>query len=225
MEQLGQLTMRGDGLREFEQRQILPGLFVGAGNLNGTGTHVRLPRELKQKLPDKLMISVDRENTRVTYTRATARSSLSDHNLPLGEIRSSGDETLQLTNLELRPITSRTRGRQVAKLATEEVTVMLRITLCNESENIRLVVEGKLAGASLSELEKSWQKAVSNESKCAIVVDLSCVSFVDTSGKELLKRMRESGIRFVGMGIMPKCLIEEIESATVHQRNSDSMIL
>ena len=89
---------------------------------------------------------------------------------------------------------------------------MLRITVCDDSENTRIVVEGKLAGATVSELEKSWHKTIADPLRVRVVVDLSCVTFVDTSGKELLKRMHESGIRFIGTGIMPKCLIEEIES-------------
>ena len=93
-----------------------------------------------------------------------------------------------------------------------EIAVMLRVTVCDEAENTRIVVAGKLAGATVSELEKSWQTTLSGHSRVRVVVDLSCVTFVDTSGKELLKHMHESGIRFVGTGIMPKCLIEEIES-------------
>lgn len=89
---------------------------------------------------------------------------------------------------------------------------MLRITVCDESETTRIVVEGKLAGATVSELEKSWHTTLSGHSRVGVIVDLTCVSFVDTSGKVLLKQMHESGIKFVGIGIMPKCLIEEIES-------------
>ena len=81
----------------------------------------------------------------------------------------------------------------------------------------RLVVEGTLTGACVSELEKSWQTTTSDQSSPQIVVDLSSVSFVDASGKRLLTRMRESGVRLVAKGIMPRCLIEEIESANSEQ--------
>jgi anti-anti-sigma regulatory factor len=89
---------------------------------------------------------------------------------------------------------------------------MLRITVCNELETTRLVVEGKLAGACVSELEKSWQAVTSVDSKGRILVDLSGITFIDESGKRLLTRMHDYGIRFIAIGIMPKSLIEEIES-------------
>jgi anti-anti-sigma regulatory factor len=99
----------------------------------------------------------------------------------------------------------------------EEAVVMLRITVRDEAENKRLVVEGKLAGACVCELEKSWQATSSDESTAQVVVDLSSVTFVDASGKKLLARMCKSGIRLVARGIMPRCLIEEIESANSEQ--------
>ena len=91
---------------------------------------------------------------------------------------------------------------------------MFRITVCSESgTTTRLIVEGKLCGPCVGELEKSWQTAVSGESKLSVVVDLSGVAFVDASGKELLTRMHQQGVDFVAPGIMPKCVVEEIESA------------
>jgi hypothetical protein len=90
---------------------------------------------------------------------------------------------------------------------------MLRITTCNESGMTRFIVEGKLAGACVFELEKCWRGATGAKSEEPILVDLSRVSFIDASGKQLLARMRETGIRFAATGLMLKFLIEEIESA------------
>lgn len=87
---------------------------------------------------------------------------------------------------------------------------MLRITINNDNrDEIRFLVEGKLSGKCVNELEKCWQNESPKVQK-AILVDLSAVSFIDSCGKELLTRMYESGIRFEANGLLPKCLIEEI---------------
>jgi len=104
-------------------------------------------------------------------------------------------------------------GKRVAKGLRGKVAVMLRITVRNEIEITRFVVEGKLAGACVCELERCWQATKSDESQGAILVDLSSVTFIDASGKELLSRMHEKGIRFVATSLMPRCFIEEIESS------------
>lgn len=86
---------------------------------------------------------------------------------------------------------------------------MLRITVNNNVEETRLVVEGKLSGECVNELEKCWQTEAPNAHK-SLMVDLTGVSFIDACGKELLTRMYESGIKLQANGLLPKCLIEEI---------------
>jgi anti-anti-sigma regulatory factor len=88
---------------------------------------------------------------------------------------------------------------------------VLRITTCIDSGATRLVVEGRLAGACVGELERCWRETVYQESLESIVVDLSSVTFIDASGKQLLTHMHEQGIRLVASGLLVKSLIEEIE--------------
>ena len=88
---------------------------------------------------------------------------------------------------------------------------MLRITTRNNSGAISFVVEGKLAGACVNELEKCWQAAAVTESQRSILVDLTSVTFIDVTGKQLLTRMHEQGTRLVATGLMTKSLVEEIE--------------
>jgi hypothetical protein len=90
---------------------------------------------------------------------------------------------------------------------------VLRITTRNDLGNTCFIVEGKLAGACVEELEKCWQAATSTESEGPISVDLTSVFFIDESGKQLLTRMHEQGTRFLAAGLMAKLLIEEIECA------------
>ena len=86
---------------------------------------------------------------------------------------------------------------------------MLRITVVEGSNETRFVVEGKLMGECVRELEKCW-RASTPQGK-AILVDLSSVSYIDDGAKKLLADMHGNGIAFVATGLLPRCLIQEIE--------------
>ena len=88
---------------------------------------------------------------------------------------------------------------------------MLRITIQNNPGAKRFIVEGKLSGECVSELEKCWRAAGAAHLEDNYWVDLTSVTFIDESGKQLLRRMYEQGIRLEATGLLPKCLIEEIE--------------
>ena len=101
-------------------------------------------------------------------------------------------------------------------------SAVLRITTCTNTEATRLIIEGKLAGACVGELEKCWRETTSKKSPESISVDLSSVTFVDAAGKQLLAGMRERGTRFTAAGLLAKCLIEEIEHSGAEKNNCDS---
>ena len=88
---------------------------------------------------------------------------------------------------------------------------MLRITTRVIAGDVGLFVEGRLCGACVSELEKCWRGAVAGESPLPAMVDLTHVSFIDASGKQLLTQMHEHGIKLVADGLMSKFVIDEIE--------------
>ena len=98
---------------------------------------------------------------------------------------------------------------------------MLRITTSTNLETTRLIVEGKLAGACVGELEKCWRETASARSPGSILVDLSSVTFVDAAGKQLLAGMHKQGTGFTTAGLLAKCLIEEIESSCVEKNSKD----
>ena len=104
--------------------------------------------------------------------------------------------------------------------AAGEESAVLRITTCTNSEATRLIVEGKLAGACVGELEKCWRETASTKSPVSILVDLSSVTFVDAAGKQLLAGMHQQGTRFTA-GLLAKCLIEEMESSGAEQNSKD----
>jgi anti-anti-sigma regulatory factor len=91
---------------------------------------------------------------------------------------------------------------------------MIRITARNEPSATRLILEGKLSGVCVEELDKCWQRTAPTGR--AVLVDLTSVSFVDDLGKQLLNKMHEAGIKLISNSLMSKCLIEEIKSGFGH---------
>lgn len=89
---------------------------------------------------------------------------------------------------------------------------MLRITVQDYHGAKRFIIEGKLAGDCVSELERCWQAAGAEHLEEGILVDLSSVTFIDELGKQLLSRMYQQGIRLEAKGLLPKCLLAEIEA-------------
>jgi aryl-alcohol dehydrogenase-like predicted oxidoreductase len=92
-------------------------------------------------------------------------------------------------------------------------SVMLRITTRNEDAATIFIVEGKLIGPWAQELEKCWRAALSIEPRSPILVNLAKVTFIDDTGKQLVARMRRSGVRLTGAGLIAEFICTEIERA------------
>jgi anti-anti-sigma regulatory factor len=88
---------------------------------------------------------------------------------------------------------------------------LLRITIQNDQGVTQFILEGKLAGACVCELEKCWQNSIVKQSPAQVVIDLTNVTYVDNSGRELLSQMFQEGTRFTARLLMPKSIIQEIE--------------
>src|ERR1043165_1288116 len=88
---------------------------------------------------------------------------------------------------------------------------MLRISMINEQESIRLKLEGKLAYEWVPELQKAWAFASSHAAVGSQVVDLTDVSFVAESGPHSLTKMYAGGVSFEVSGPVIAVLIEETE--------------
>jgi anti-anti-sigma regulatory factor len=91
---------------------------------------------------------------------------------------------------------------------------MFRITVYNEAPAIRLMLEGYLTGPYVEELQRCWQ--AHSLQPCSVVVDLTEVAFMDSSGKALLAQMYRQGAYLVGSGVMTTALIEEIRLTVRH---------
>lgn len=68
---------------------------------------------------------------------------------------------------------------------------MLRITIQAQSQNPTIKLEGKLVGPWVEELRRSWQSLASSVGTRKLCLDLRGVSYVDTRGQQLLRKICE----------------------------------
>ena len=94
---------------------------------------------------------------------------------------------------------------------------MLRITIQSCLKTLRLVVEGRLEGAHVVELENCW-KTTTPGADAPIVVDLTGVTFIDCGGKQLLTRMHEGGASLIATGIVTKQVVKEVANTRPGQK-------
>ncbi len=87
---------------------------------------------------------------------------------------------------------------------------MLRITIHDSSSELRLHLEGKLAGAWVRELNHCWKTAQSTVRERAATVDLRNVDFVDQAGELLLAEMQGDGAKLLAASPMMAHLVREI---------------
>lgn len=88
---------------------------------------------------------------------------------------------------------------------------MLRIDIQHGNESTSFTVAGKLIGAWVGELEKCWRTETATTACKSIFVNLASVTFVDSTGRELLAKMRRQGVVLVPTGCLMKAIVEEIE--------------
>jgi len=96
---------------------------------------------------------------------------------------------------------------------------MLKITLKREDGTSTLLLEGKLAGPWVGEVQGSWEAARAEGQK--ISLDLNGVTFIDAEGKALLTKLHQEGAILISRGCLTRAIIaqacgEPFEAAT-HQ--------
>jgi len=86
---------------------------------------------------------------------------------------------------------------------------VLRVTTRLSDDGYSLILEGRVKGPWVLELEKAWQAALKSRTDSrALVVDLSAVSFADWRGRKLLQEMRDQGAKLVGGSIFLSKMLE-----------------
>src|SRR5260370_35071695 len=87
---------------------------------------------------------------------------------------------------------------------------MLRITTEKKRGKILLSVEGRLAGPWVAALEQGWRELHAASPREKFHVDLCGVSYIDASGKVLLKEIHSQGGQLVAKGGLNQAIDEEI---------------
>lgn len=101
---------------------------------------------------------------------------------------------------------------------------MLRVTVKKEDLEETWELEGKLAGEWVAELERCW-KENDVQPGISMQLNLKAISYIDASGKQLLKDMYLAGVEIKGCGCMTRAVVEEImrESAAPGVKASKDM--
>ncbi len=87
---------------------------------------------------------------------------------------------------------------------------MLKISIHEDDQMVRLQIEGALVGCWVKELELAWRAAQPTLRGQSLLVDLTGTTRVDTAGYYLLKLMHKEGVRFLASGPSMPALISEI---------------
>ncbi len=95
---------------------------------------------------------------------------------------------------------------------------MLKICSDNSQGSTQLTLEGRLAGAWVQELERSWRHMTASE-RGTLVVDLRNVTFIGETGKALLSEMWREGAEFIATGCCNKSIIEHITGSRSHDQS------
>jgi hypothetical protein len=94
---------------------------------------------------------------------------------------------------------------------------MLRITVVENPEGEKWILQGQLTGEFASELSTTWRSSLDRSSDRLRIVDLSEVTSIDRNGEEILRRMIHQGARCVATGIYTRHLLEELQARTQGQ--------
>jgi outer membrane protein len=85
---------------------------------------------------------------------------------------------------------------------------MLKITVKRDEDRSTLMLEGKLAGPWVAELQNSWDAERATQKQ--ISLDLNEVTFVDAEGKALLTKLHEEGAKLISRGCLMRSIVARI---------------
>ncbi len=89
---------------------------------------------------------------------------------------------------------------------------MLKISSHKTGDSTTLLLEGRLAGPWVDELERVWRN-LKEATEGPLVVDLRSVTFIEQEGKDLLSRMWLEGAELLAAGCCSRSILEDIKSA------------
>src|SRR6266850_2003091 len=99
---------------------------------------------------------------------------------------------------------------------------MLRVTTEKRRGKTVLAVEGRLAGPWVGALELCWRELHAAAPREKFHIDLCGVSFIDASGKVLLKEIHRQGGRLIAEGCLNQAVVREIVSDASEKHHEKS---
>jgi anti-anti-sigma regulatory factor len=90
---------------------------------------------------------------------------------------------------------------------------MMKIQVEELDDQSILLVEGRLAGAFVPELESCWQSTRARRPNRKISVDLKSVTCIDRAGRSLLQFMHRNGVVFLRAGLAIQDILEQVMEA------------
>jgi ABC-type transporter Mla MlaB component len=93
------------------------------------------------------------------------------------------------------------------------------VTTRQTNDGFSLILEGRVKGPWVGELERAWQAAQKSSTNTATTVDLSAVSFADWRGRKLLLEMQSQGAQLVGGSNFLRSLLDGSARLTSQDNN------
>ncbi|MBV9181147.1 MAG: hypothetical protein JO356_07540 [Acidobacteria bacterium] len=87
---------------------------------------------------------------------------------------------------------------------------MLKISTIDSPIQRRLVLEGKLVGPWISELERCWHTAADGLEGRKVVIDLKNVTVISLEGENALSALMREGAQFACEGILNKHVLKQL---------------
>jgi anti-anti-sigma regulatory factor len=91
---------------------------------------------------------------------------------------------------------------------------MLRITVTTRVDGSTLVLEGRLGGAWVGDVAACWKGLLAEPDGRPIRIDLDGVTFINASGKALIRAMHAQGAILVATEVMIRTIVDEIMPGT-----------
>jgi hypothetical protein len=89
---------------------------------------------------------------------------------------------------------------------------VLKITITETPEEMRWVLQGRLAEPWVTEVKASWNEVRRTHEGCHCVVDLTDITCIGKGGEELLRSMFNEGAQFIASGFYIKNVLEELKN-------------
>ena len=85
---------------------------------------------------------------------------------------------------------------------------MIRIQTNSDSQSVRIVIDGQLAGEDIVQMEASLRNALEPHKSASLF--LRDVSHIDDAGRKLLSRLARDGVKLTASGVYSSYVVDEI---------------